>query len=92
MNKTELINSLSEETTLSKKDVMRMVDSLTRIIERCLRKGEKVSLTGFGSWSTSVRPARNGINPANKNRIQIPAVRVAKFKPGKNLREIVRAA
>ena len=50
MNKSELINSLSEETMFSKKDITRVLDSFTRIIERTLKKGEKVSLTGFGSW------------------------------------------
>lgn len=91
MNKSELINSLSEETTFSKKDVSRVLDSLTRIIERALRKGDKVSVTGFGCWWTSRRPARMGINPATKQRINLPAVNVPRFKAGKNLREIVRS-
>lgn len=91
MNKSELINSLSEETAFSKKDVARVLESLTRIIERTLKKGEKVSLTGFGSWWVSRRPARKGINPATKARINLPAVNVPRFKAGKNLRELVRA-
>ncbi len=91
MNKSELINSLSEETAFSKKDVTRVLDSLTRIIERSLKKGEKVSLTGFGSFSVSCRPARKGINPATKERIDLPAVNVPRFKAGKNLREVVRS-
>ncbi|HJM68883.1 MAG TPA: HU family DNA-binding protein [Candidatus Babeliales bacterium] len=91
MNKTELIDSLSEETTFSKKDVTRVLESLTRIIERSLRKGEKVSLTGFGTFTTSIRPARKGINPATKERIDIPEIQIPRFKPGKNLREVVRA-
>lgn len=91
MNKSELINSLSEETAYSKKDVSRVLESLTRIIERTLKKGEKVSLTGFGSFWTSRRPARKGINPATKERIDLPAVNVPRFKAGKNLREIVRS-
>lgn len=90
MNKSELINSLSEETTFSKKDVSRVLDSLTRIIERALKKGEKVSITGFGSFWLSRRPARKGINPATKERINLPEVNVPKFKAGKNLREVVR--
>ncbi len=90
MNKSELINSLSEETTFSKKDVSRVLESLTRIIERTLKKGEKVSITGFGSFWTSKRPARKGINPATKERINLPAVNVPRFKAGKNLREVVR--
>ncbi len=91
MNKSELINELSEETTFSKKDVTRVVDSLTRIIGRTLKKGEKVALTGFGSFWISRRPARKGINPATKERIDLPAVSVPRFKPGKNLREVVKA-
>ena len=91
MNKTELIDALSVETTFSKKDVTRVLESLTRIIERSLRKGEKVSLTGFGTFTTSIRPARKGINPATKERIDIPEIQIPRFKPGKNLREVVRA-
>lgn len=90
MNKTELIDVLSEETTFSKKDINRVLDSLVRIIERCLKKGEKVSITGFGSFWISERSARKGINPATKEKIDIPSVNVPKFKAGKNLREIVR--
>jgi DNA-binding protein HU-beta len=92
MNKSELIDSLSEETTFSKKDVSRVLESLTRIIERSLKKGEKVSITGFGSFWISRRPARKGINPATKQRIDLPPVSVPRFKPGKNLRETVRSA
>ena len=91
MNKSELINSLSEETAFSKKDVARVLESLTRIIERVLKKGEKVSITGFGSFTISRRPARKGINPATKQRIDLPAVLVPKFKAGKNLRDVVRS-
>ena len=69
MNKNELINELSEETTFSKKDVTRVVDSFTRIIGRTLKKGEKVSITGFGSFWLSRRAARKGINPTNLQRI-----------------------
>jgi DNA-binding protein HU-beta len=91
MNKSELINSLSEETLFSKKDITRVLDSFTRIVERTLKRGEKVSLTGFGSWWLSQRPARKGINPATKQRIDLPAVNIPKFKAGKNLREVVRS-
>ena len=90
MNKSELINELSEETTFSKKDVTRVLESLIRVISRTIKKGEKVSITGFGSFWTSQRPARKGINPATKQRINLPAVSVPKFKAGKNLRDLVR--
>ncbi len=92
MNKTDLINALSEETTFSKKDVSRVLDALTRIVERALKQGKKVSITGFGSFLISERPARQGINPATKEKINIPKVTVPKFKAGKNLREIVRSS
>lgn len=92
MNKTELINALSEETTFSKKDIMRVLDAVIRIVERELKKGKKVSITGFGSFSVSERPARKGINPATKEKINIPKVVIPKFKAGKNLREVVRGA
>lgn len=91
MNKTELINSLSEETAFSKKDVTRVLESFTRIVERVLKKGDKVSLTGFGTFSTAKRPARKGINPATKQRIDIPEITVAKFKAGKGLRDLVKS-
>jgi DNA-binding protein HU-beta len=91
MNKTDLINALSEETTFSKKDVSRVLDALTRVVERSLKKGDKVALAGFGTFSTSLRPARRGINPATKEKIDIPAIYVPKFKAGKNLRQVVRA-
>ena len=92
MNKTDLINALSEETTFSKKDVSRVLDALTRIVERALKQGKKVSITGFGSFLVSDRPARQGINPATNQKLHIPKVTVPKFKAGKNLREIVRSA
>lgn len=90
MNKTELITSLAEETTFTKKDVMRFLDALTRIVERTLSKGDKVQWSGFGTFNVSRRPERNGINPSTKERIKLPATVVAKFKPGKNLKELVK--
>lgn len=92
MNKSELINSLSEETTFNKKDVSRMLDSLIRIIERTLKRGDKVAITGFGTYWTSRRPARKGINPSTKQKIDLPAVNVARFKAGKQLRELIKSA
>lgn len=91
MNKSELINELSEETTFSKKDVMRVVDALVGAIRRALKKGETVSLTGFGRFWLSKRPARKGINPATKQRINLPATNIPRFKAGKTLREAVRS-
>jgi DNA-binding protein HU-beta len=92
MNKSELINALSEETNFSKKDVSKVLASFTRIIERTLKKGGKVSLTGFGTYWISKRPARVGINPATKEKINLPPIAVPRFKPGKHLKEQIRSA
>ncbi len=91
MNKSELINALSEETAFSKKDIAKVLAAFTRIVERTLKKGEKVSLTGFGTYWISRRPARIGINPATKERINLPEIAVPRFKPGKHLKEQVRS-
>jgi len=90
MNKTDLINALSEETTFAKKDIIRVLDSMTRIIFRTLKKDGKLQWSGFGTWSISRRPERQGINPATKERIKLPATNVPKFKPGKNFKDMVR--
>ena len=91
MNKSELIEALSEETTFSKKDITKVLTAFTRIVERTLKTGNKVSLTGFGTYWISNRPERIGINPATKERIKLPAIRVPRFKPGKHLKEEVRS-
>lgn len=91
MNKTELINSLSEETTFSKKDIARVLDALTRTVVRALKKGDKLQWSGFGTFILAHRPKRKGINPATKERIELPAVSVPRFKAGKNFKDSVRS-
>lgn len=91
MNKTDLINCLSQETTYNKRDVAKFLDSLTRIVERTLKKGDKLQWAGFGTFAISKHPARKGINPATKERIDIPARLIAKFKAGKNLKESLKS-
>lgn len=91
MNKSELVNEVSEETTFSKKDVARVLESVIRTIQRALKKGERVSLPSFGSWDLSRRKARKGINPATRETIDLPAVTVARFRAGKSLREDVKS-
>lgn len=91
MNKTELINSLSEETTFSKKDISRVLDSLVRILVRALKKGDKLQWARFGTFMVARRSARKGINPSTKERIDLPEIHVPKFKAGKNFKEMVRS-
>lgn len=90
MNKTDLISALSEETAANKKDVVRFLDGLLRIIVRGMKKGQRVQISGFGTFLLSRRPARKGINPATKERIDLPEMFIPKFKPGKHLKETVR--
>ena len=85
MNKTDLINSVAEAAALSKADAKKAVDATFAAISGALKKEEKVQLVGFGTFSTSVRAAREGINPLTKQKIQIAAKKVAKFKPASEL-------
>jgi len=91
MNKTDLINSLSEETTLSRKDIGRVLEAMKRIIVRVLKREGKVQWSGFGTFWTSRRAERPGINPLTKTPIRLPATVVAKFKAGKNLKELIKS-
>ena len=91
MNKSELINELSEATGFSKKDVAHVLDLFFKTVVRTLKKSERVAITGFGSFWTSFRPERMGINPSTKQRIKLPKVSIPRFKPGKNLREGVKS-
>ena len=88
MNKTELINSLSEETGFDRKCVRRILDGFMRILERTLRKGDKLQWSGFGTFKLNRRPERKGINPLTREEIHIPASWVLKFIPSKFMREL----
>lgn len=91
MNKAELIDTLAERTALSKKQVESVIDSLQETVTSQLKNGQEVSLTGFGTFLAKRREARMGVNPQNPTeKIQVPAVTVAKFKAGKNLKEALK--
>ena len=90
INKDALISSISAKTELSKKDVEMMIESMIDVITKSIKAGDKVTLTGFGTFRISNRAAREGINPQTKAKIQIPAMKVPKFTAGKALKEAVR--
>jgi len=90
MNKAELIEEVVGKTGLTKKDVGLVVDALMEAISNTVEKGEKVTLVGFGTFQTIQKKSRRGRNPQTGEEIQIPAKKVPKFVPGKNLREKVR--
>ncbi len=90
MNKTELVDAMAEKTGLSKKDVVAAVDAFQEVVTDALVKREKVALVGFGTFQTSDRSARAGINPKTGEKIQISARTVPKFVVGKALKEKVK--
>jgi DNA-binding protein HU-beta len=87
MNKSELIDKIAAGAGLTKADAKKALDATTAAIKEALVAGEKVQLIGFGTFSVNERPAREGINPATKEKIQIAAKKVAKFKAGAELAE-----
>lgn len=90
MNKDSLIDQVITETGLSKKAAETAVESIFDIITKKLQAGEKVNITGFGAFMVKDRKGRAGVDPQTKKKIQIPTVKVAKFRPGKTLKEAVK--
>ena len=89
MNKTELIAAVAEKTGLTKKDSERVINATVETIVDGLKKGDKVSLSGFGIFEVKNREARVGRNPRTKEAIQIPATRLPAFKASKALKDTV---
>ena len=89
MNKAELIDAMASDANLSKADAKRALESLTSNVTSALKKGDKVALIGFGTFSISARSARTGRNPQTGATIQIKAKKVAKFKAGAALASAV---
>jgi len=89
MNKAELVEEVASKVGLTKKEAGNVIDAVTSAITDSLGRNEKVTLVGFGTFRVMERKERRGVNPQTKEAIQIPAKKVAKFKPGKSLREAV---
>ncbi len=85
MNKAELIEAMSSEAGLSKADSKKALDAFINATTDALKKGDRLSLIGFGSFSISERAARTGRNPQTGKEIQIAAKKVVKFKAGSEL-------
>ncbi|BAV94256.1 HU family DNA-binding protein [Ichthyobacterium seriolicida] len=85
MNKSELIDAMASDTGSTKENAKKMLESFVSNVENTLSKGGKISLVGFGSFSTSKREAREGRNPQTGQAIQIASKTVVKFKPGSEL-------
>ncbi len=92
MNRDALIAQVAETTKWQKKDVEQILLATLAHILQTLRRGEEVSLVGFGQFLVSTRRPRRGVSPRNpKQTLQIPAVKVVKFRVGKNLKDAVRS-
>lgn len=85
MNKTELIDMIAAGAEITKAQAKAALDATTNALKEALIAGDKIQLVGFGTFSVNERPAREGINPATKEKIQIAAKKVAKFKAGAEL-------
>lgn len=91
MNKRELIEQLFKEADgCSKLEAENYLNSLINIIKLNLKKGNKVTIAGFGTFSTKVRKARSGVDPQTGKKIKIPKIRVAKFTTGSALKRAVK--
>lgn len=82
MNKTDFIGAVAKKAGLSKVDAKKSVDAFIKTVEGAVKKGDKVALLGFGTFSVVKRAARKGVNPKTKKAINIPARKVVKFKAG----------
>ena len=89
MNKTELIAIAAEHAGLTKKDTERVLNAAIDALTQALIQGDKVQLSGFGTFETKDREARVGRNPHTKESIEIPATRVPSFKASKALKDTI---
>ena len=89
MTKADLVEQVANEAEMTKKDAEQLVEIIFESIIGALNSGEKIELRGFGSFRTRQRGARKGRNPKTGTAVNIPAKRVAYFKPGKELKEVI---
>ena len=90
MNKTDLVKKIAEGAGISQAEAKKALDATIAAVKDALAKNDKVALVGFGTFSVAERPAHEGINPATKQKIQIPAKKVAKIKAGAELADALK--
>ena len=90
MTKTELVDKIAKDCKMSKASSNKAVDSFIDGVKKALKKGDKVTLIGFGTFSVSQRKARKGRNPQTGSEIKIPARKVPKFSAGQALKKAVK--
>ena len=87
MNKAELVAAIAAKTELSKKDSEKALKAFTEVVAEELKKGEKITLVGFGTFEVAKRAARTGRNPQTGKEMKIEASKAPKFKAGKSLKD-----
>jgi DNA-binding protein HU-beta len=90
MTKAELIKKVAEEAKISKASAEKAVNAFTDYVTKALKEGDKLTLTGFGTFSVTKRKARTGRNPRTGKEVKIPARKVPKFKAGNLLKSSVK--
>jgi DNA-binding protein HU-beta len=90
MNKTQLIDLMAADGKLTKVDTRKALDALISVTGKTMKKGDKVTLVGFGTFSVAKRKARKGRDPRTQKVINIPAKKVVKFKAGAGLAALVK--
>jgi len=90
MNKAELVSAIAADAGVTKSVASKVLDSMINNVTESLKKGDKVTLVGFGTFSVIKRKARTGRNPQTGKEIKIPARKVAKFRAGAKLAEAVK--
>ncbi|HWX96754.1 MAG TPA: HU family DNA-binding protein [Solirubrobacteraceae bacterium] len=89
MNKSQLIEAVAADSGLTKTDSARAIDSFLDTVARTLRKGDEVTITGFGKFSVVQRAARQGVNPRTGEQLEIKASKAPKFAAGASLKQAV---
>ena len=89
MNKSELVEAVSNHSGLAKADAARAVDAVLDTVSGALKAGDSVALVGFGTFTVKARAARTGLNPRTREPLQIPASKMPVFKAGKALKDAV---
>jgi DNA-binding protein HU-beta len=90
MNKADLIGAIASGASITKVDAKKALDALILSATTALKKGDRIALVGFGSFSVAKRSARAGRNPQTGKEIAIPAKKVVKFKAGSELAEVIQ--
>ncbi|MEK6579293.1 MAG: HU family DNA-binding protein [Bdellovibrionota bacterium] len=90
MNKAQLVDVISDNVRMTKTEVESVINNAIEMIKKSVKKGDDVTLVGFGTFTRSKRKSRMGRNPQTGKEIKIPAMTVPRFRPGKEFKESIR--